>query len=72
MHAIEEEYLTVAEAAAPARGPFDLPAAYDAYYLALSRVLGREFWTDDQRLLQQVGDRLPSVRPLADFTSAEP
>ena len=50
----------------------DLPAAYDAHYLALSQLLGCEFWTDDQRLLQQVGDRLPYVRALAQFTSAEP
>ena len=50
----------------------NLPAAYDAHYLALSQLLGCEFWTDDQRLLRQVGNRLPYVRPLAEFTAAEP
>jgi hypothetical protein len=49
----------------------DLSAAYDAHYLALSQFLGRESWTDDQRLLQHVEARLPYVRPLAEFTSAE-
>jgi predicted nucleic acid-binding protein len=44
-----------------------LPAAYDAHYLALAESLGCEFWTDDQRLLRQVGNRLPFVRWLGDY-----
>ncbi len=44
-----------------------LPAAYDAHYLALAEHLGCECWTDDQRLLRRVGDRLPFVRPIADY-----
>jgi predicted nucleic acid-binding protein len=44
-----------------------LPAAYDAHYLALAEYLGCELWTDDQRLLRQVGDRLPFVRWIADY-----
>ena len=50
---------------------YDLPAAYDAHYLALAELLGCEFWTDDRRLLQQVGDQLPHVRALAGFNLAE-
>jgi predicted nucleic acid-binding protein len=50
---------------------YDLPATYDAHYLALSQLLGGEFWTDDRRLLQHIGDRLPYVRTLAEFTAEE-
>ena len=46
-----------------------LPAAYDAHYLALAEHLGCDFWTDDRRLLRQVGENLAFVRSLAD---AEP
>jgi predicted nucleic acid-binding protein len=45
----------------------DLPAAYDAHYLALSELLGCEFWTTDQPLLRQVQVSLPFVRWLGDF-----
>jgi predicted nucleic acid-binding protein len=39
-----------------------LPATYDAHYLALAEHLGCELWTDDQRLLRHVAERLPFVR----------
>ena len=45
---------------------FDLPATYDAHYLALAEHLGCELWTDDQRLLQQVAESLPFVRWIGD------
>lgn len=41
---------------------FDLPAAYDAHYLALANRLGVEFWTADRRLVHTVGPHLPWVR----------
>jgi len=44
-----------------------LPATYDAHYLALAEHLGCELWTDDQRLLRQVGNSLPFVRRLGDY-----
>lgn len=44
-----------------------LPAAYDAHYLALSDLLGCEFWTADVRLLQRVQRALPFVRWLGDY-----
>ena len=47
---------------------FNLPAAYDAHYLALADRLGAEFWTGDQRLVNTVGRSLPWVR-LAGSTS---
>lgn len=43
-----------------------LPATYDAHYLALAEHLGCELWTDDQRLLRQVGSSLPFVRWIGD------
>jgi predicted nucleic acid-binding protein len=45
----------------------DLPAAYDAHYLALSDLLGCEFWTADVRLLRRVQGALPFVRWLGDY-----
>ncbi len=41
---------------------FDLPAAYDAHYLALADQLGVEFWTADRRLAHTVGPHLSWVR----------
>ena len=40
---------------------FDLPAAYDAHYLALAEREGIEFWTADQRLANKVRPALPWV-----------
>lgn len=48
-----------------------LPAAYDAHYLALSELLGCEFWTADRRLLQRVQGALPFVRWLGDYVSPD-
>ena len=42
----------------------ELPAAYDAHYLALAENLGCEFWTADLRLHRSVKDRLAWVRLL--------
>ena len=41
---------------------FDLPAAYDAHYLALADRLGVAFWTADRRLAHTVQPHLPWVR----------
>lgn len=41
---------------------FNLPAAYDAHYLALADRLGVEFWTADRRLANTVASALPWVR----------
>lgn len=45
---------------------FSLPAANDAYYLALAERLEAEFWTADARLAQAVQDRLPWVHRLGE------
>jgi len=49
---------------------YDLPAAYDAHYLALSQLLDCEFWTDDIRLLRQVREHRPVVRWLGDYVAS--
>ena len=46
---------------------YELPAAYDAHYLALSHLLGCEFWTADVRLLRRVQRTMPFARWLGDF-----
>ena len=43
----------------------DLPATYDAHYLALAEHLGCELWTDDLRLVRRVS-RLFFVRWIGD------
>jgi predicted nucleic acid-binding protein len=42
------------------------PAAYDAHYLALAKILGCEFWTADARLAIAVKEKLPWVRHLGE------
>jgi predicted nucleic acid-binding protein len=46
---------------------YNLPAVYDAHYLALAEFSSATFWTADRRLLQAVEGRLPFVRWIADF-----
>lgn len=45
----------------------DLPAAYDAHYVALAERLRCVLWTDDQRLLRALGGRLTFVRSIVDY-----
>jgi predicted nucleic acid-binding protein len=46
---------------------FDLPAAYDAHYIALAETLGCDLWTADARLVRAVAGRLAFVRALDTF-----
>ncbi len=46
---------------------FGLQAAYDAHYLALAEWTDAEVWTDDRRLLRQVGGRFPALRWIGDY-----
>jgi predicted nucleic acid-binding protein len=46
---------------------YNLPAVYDANYLALAEMLGATLWTADQRLLPALGGRLAFVRSIADY-----
>ncbi len=45
---------------------YSLPTLYDAYYLALAKLRGCDFWTADQRFLNSVAG-LRDVRNLRDF-----
>lgn len=47
---------------------YNLPAVYDAHYLALAQLLSCPFWTDDRRLLRNLAGRLDFVRWIGDFT----
>src|SRR5579885_2925801 len=40
----------------------NLPAVYDAHYIALAQALGCDLWTADQRLVNAVADQLPFVK----------
>lgn len=51
---------------------YNLPAAYDAHYLALAERLGCDFWTADERLVNQSSGALPGVRWLGSVAVAEP
>lgn len=46
----------------------DLPATYDASYLALAESLGCEMWTADERLVRRLADGVPYVRSLRSYT----
>jgi predicted nucleic acid-binding protein len=44
-----------------------LRATYDSLYLVLAQMLGMEFWTADQRLLNSLGTAAPWARWLGDY-----
>ncbi len=46
---------------------YQLPAAYDAHYVALAAQLGCDLWTNDQRLLRGLGGRVPFVKWIGDY-----
>jgi predicted nucleic acid-binding protein len=56
--------LPLSRRAAELAWALDLPAAYDAHYLALAERLGAELWTCDGRLAQRLGDRGPRLQVL--------
>lgn len=49
---------------------YNLPAAYDAHYLALAEQLGCAFWTADERLVNTLRGALPWVRWLGEVALA--
>lgn len=50
----------------------NLPATYDAHYIALAEHFGCDLWAADQRMLRSVSGHLHFVRSLADFTGPLP
>jgi predicted nucleic acid-binding protein len=58
LHAADDLHLRAVELAAL----HNLPAAYDAHYLALAERLGIECWTADEKLCNSVRHQLLWVR----------
>jgi predicted nucleic acid-binding protein len=56
-------YLRALELAAA----YNLPAVYDAHYLALAEHMGCPLWTADQRLLRAVQATLPYVQAISAY-----
>jgi predicted nucleic acid-binding protein len=50
----------------------NLPAAYDAHYLALAQQLGCSLWTADERLANAVAGRLPFVKWIGNYAEGDP
>lgn len=46
---------------------FNLPATYDAHYLALARMQAAILWTDDRKLLHALADQLSFVSWIGDY-----
>lgn len=46
---------------------YQLPAVYDAHYIALAEILEAALWTDDRRLIRTLGGRLPFVKWIGDY-----
>jgi predicted nucleic acid-binding protein len=47
----------------------NLPATYDAQYVALSELLGAAFWTADERLFNATTSRMPFVNLIRDYAN---
>ena len=50
---------------------YNMPAAYDAQYVALAELAGATFWTADQKLLRLLGGTLPYVRWIGEYKSQD-
>lgn len=49
-----------------------LPAIYDSHFVVLARSLNAECWTDDQRLLNSIGQFVPWVRWIGNYPVSGP
>lgn len=58
-HSIAEQAFAFAEA-------YSLRAVYDSFYVVLARLQNAGLWTDDRRLLREVGPVAPWVRWIGD------
>jgi len=47
---------------------FQFPTVYDATYLALAELSKCDFWTADEKLFKQVGDKLTFVQWLGNYS----
>lgn len=46
---------------------YQLPAVYDAHYIALAQILEADLWTDDRRLVRTLGGKLSFVKWIGDY-----
>ena len=60
------------EAALALADAYQLPAAYDAHYLALAQMLGCNLWTADERFINVVGAKVPIVKSIRDYAAGVP
>ena len=44
-----------------------LASVYDALYVVLAEIEGVELWTADSRLIRELGDQAPWVKPLSSY-----
>lgn len=48
----------------------NLPAVYDAHYVALAEMAGATFWSADQRLLRALNGAFPFIRSISDYSAS--
>jgi predicted nucleic acid-binding protein len=63
------EYTELSKRAILLAQQYNLPATYDAHYLALAEQVKCEYWTADTRLYYAVKDKLPWVHQLNEYQS---
>jgi predicted nucleic acid-binding protein len=61
------EYTELSKRAISMAQQYNLPATYDAHYLALAEREKCEYWTADSRLCTAVKDKLPWVHQLSEY-----
>lgn len=61
------EYTEISKRAILLAQQYNLPATYDAHYLALAEHEKCEYWTADSRLCNAVKDKLPWVHQLSEY-----
>lgn len=61
------EYTELSKRAITLAQQYNLPATYDAHYLALAEHKNCEYWTADSRLCNAVSDKLPWVHQLTEY-----
>jgi predicted nucleic acid-binding protein len=50
---------------------YELPAAYDAHYVALAQMLSCELWTNDRRMLNLLQGKLGFVKWIGDYSESD-
>lgn len=61
---LHERALVIADA-------FNLPAVYDAHYIALAQLTGCDLWTDDRRMLRALSGKLSFVKWIGEYSGEQ-